>query len=50
MCRVHRLIMLAFVGESDKDVDHINRNKTDNRFENLRYVSSYENIGIRIHG
>lgn len=39
----HRLIMLAFVGESDKEVDHINRIKTDNRFENLRYVSSYEN-------
>ena len=43
MCRVHRLIMLAFVGESDKDVDHINRIKTDNRFENLRYVTRCEN-------
>ena len=39
----HRLIMLAFVGESDKDVDHINRIKTDNRFENLRYVTPSEN-------
>jgi len=41
--RAHRLIMLAFAGESDKDVDHINRIKTDNRFENLRYVTPNEN-------
>ena len=40
---VHRLIMLAFVGESDQDVDHINRIKTDNRFENLRYCTRSEN-------
>jgi len=39
----HRLIMMAFVGESDKEVDHINRIKTDNRFENLRYVTPSEN-------
>ena len=43
MYRVHRLIMLAFVGESDKQVDHINRIKTDNRFENLRYCTNIEN-------
>ena len=39
----HRLIMMAFVGESDKEVDHINRIKNDNRFENLRYVTRTEN-------
>ena len=39
----HRLIMLAFAGESDQEVDHINRIKTDNRFENLRYVTRIEN-------
>tara|TARA_R110000796_G_scaffold97705_1_gene204892 strand:- start:379 stop:852 length:474 start_codon:yes stop_codon:yes gene_type:complete len=39
----HRLIMLAFLGESDQDVDHINRIKTDNRFENLRYCTRSEN-------
>ena len=39
----HRLIMLAFVGESDQDVDHINRIKSDNRFENLRYCTNREN-------
>ena len=43
MYKVHRLIMLAFVGDSDKDVDHINRIKTDNRFENLRYCTRREN-------
>lgn len=41
--KAHRLIMLAFVGESDKEVDHINRIKTDNMFENLRYVTPNEN-------
>tara|TARA_R110000823_G_scaffold289491_1_gene407889 strand:+ start:94 stop:564 length:471 start_codon:yes stop_codon:yes gene_type:complete len=39
----HRLIMLAFIGESDQPVDHINRIKTDNRFENLRYCNRSEN-------
>ena len=41
--RAHRLIMMAFVGESHQEVDHINRIKNDNRFENLRYCSSSEN-------
>ena len=43
MYKVHRLIMMAFVGESDQQVDHINRIKNDNRFENLRYCTSSEN-------
>jgi len=41
--QAHRLIIQAFLGESDQDVDHINRIKTDNRFENLRYCSRSEN-------
>jgi len=42
---VHRLVAEAFVENSDNNnvVDHINRNKTDNRAENLRWVSSSEN-------
>lgn len=41
--RVHRLVMMAFYGESDLVVDHINRNITDNRLENLRYCTVREN-------
>ena len=41
---VHRLIMNLFVGESDLDVNHKNGIKTDNRLENLEYVTRKENI------
>jgi hypothetical protein len=37
--RVHRLVALTFLGESDLYVDHINHIKSDNRLENLRYVT-----------
>ena len=43
---VHRLVMYAF-GEvrlyPKWEIDHINGNSLDNRFENLEYVSSSEN-------
>lgn len=38
--RMHRFILNS---PDDKDVDHINRNRKDNRKNNLRYVSSQEN-------
>lgn len=43
--KVHRLIALAFHSRSDEslEVDHINRNRADNRPENLRWVTHSEN-------
>ncbi len=42
---VHRLVAETFLipVEGKPFVDHINRNKSDNRVENLRYVNSFEN-------
>lgn len=40
---VHRLVMEAFVGSSEQQVNHINEIKTDNRLVNLEYVSRAEN-------
>ena len=43
--RVHRLIAKMFIKNPDDlpQVDHINHNKTDNRIENLRWVSGRDN-------
>lgn len=40
---VHRLVMYAFYGISKLEVNHINGIKTDNRIENLEYVTTQEN-------
>lgn len=44
---VHRLVYSLYVGviPIDKSVDHINRNKADNRVENLRLASRTEQSG-----
>ena len=41
--RVHRLVLLAFVGPSPLPVDHKDWNITNNRLDNLRYCTASEN-------
>ena len=43
---VHRLVALAFIPTDDitMQVNHINRNSTDNTLENLEWVSKEKNI------
>ena len=41
--RTHRLIFLLHFGYLPKIIDHINRDKTDNRIENLRESTKTEN-------
>lgn len=44
--KVHKLVALAFIPNTDnkEQVDHINRVITDNRSENLRWVTREENM------
>ena len=42
--KIHRLVAEAFIGDIyNKEIDHINTVKTDNRVENLRIVTAKEN-------
>ena len=41
---VHRLVMEAFVGQSDLQVNHKDFNKINNKLDNLEYTTPKENI------
>lgn len=41
---VHRLVANAFIGDEDKEIDHIDGNPQNNYYLNLRYVSHRENL------
>ncbi len=42
--RIHRLVLLAFVGKSDFECNHKNCNKLDNKLENLEYLTKKQNV------
>lgn len=42
--KVSRLVAEAFLGTSKLEVDHINRNRADDRVCNLRYLSRQSNL------
>ena len=50
-CKKHRLVALQWIPNPDKlpQINHKNHNKTDNRIENLEWVSNQQNANDRSH-
>lgn len=50
--KVHRLVMLAFVGQSELHVNHKDLDKSNNHLWNLEYVTQSENLkhAVRMRG
>jgi hypothetical protein len=47
--KVHRLVLLAFVGPSELGTRHLDDNKTNNKLTNLVYGTALENAGDRVY-
>ena len=41
---IHRLVMMSFVGKSNLTVNHKNEIKTDNKLDNLEYMTNKDNV------
>ncbi len=45
--KIHRLVALTYLGEDDRQIDHLDGNPKNNKLENLEYVSHRENCTRR---
>jgi hypothetical protein len=50
-CKIHRLVAEAFIPnpENKREVDHIDRDRTNNHIDNLRWATRSENSQNTVH-